>query len=161
MTVCHWIESVQLYRYQAEPTVRINMKRNNWTHHSFYTFSTFIVFYSHSRNKSFSSMHNDLTTHLFNFWAEQDFSAGLKPSRQCSCRLYHTEIYIVCQVHDSTKEFILRSPKPVRFSMSARLTLIICQPSTTQKHLHKDSPLWQANHKENVTCRLVLCYLIT
>jgi len=139
LTVCHWMESVQPCEYQAEPMVRIN-QRNNWTHHSLLNFSTFILYKkSHCSNSLFQAC--IMTRRLTYSVSEQNCSTGLKPSRQCSCRLYHTEIYIVCQVHDSTIEFILRFANLMQFGMSAHSTLIICQPSATQKHLHKDNPL--------------------
>lgn len=33
-------------------------------------------------------------------WTLMCTSTGLKPSRQCSCRLTHTESYTICQVQN-------------------------------------------------------------
>lgn len=123
-TMCVQIEFFFLYRILQE------IMKNTPVHVSFLLFILFSTFtFKHLITVSY------LPINMMNRWA---FSASLKPSRQCSCRLYHTEIYIVCQVQDSTKEFIIRPRKVMGFCMCKRFTFFISQPSATES-IHKPS----------------------
>lgn len=121
----HWshvCSNRNLFPVQGPP--RNNEKHSRACFVSFFFFYCVLnIYFKHLITVSY------LPIYIMNQWA---FLASLKPSRQCSCRLYHTEIYIVCQVRDSTKEFIIRPRKVMGFCMCKRFTFIISQPSATE-----------------------------
>lgn len=134
-TMCVQIEFSLLYRVLQE------IMRNTPVYVSLLFYCVLNIYLKHLNSLTFKQLVTYLiiyylcityiyiNIYIMNWWA---FMASLKPSRQCSCRLYHTEIYIVCQVRDNTKEFIIRPRKVMGFCMCKRFTFIISQPSATE-----------------------------